>query len=221
MRIAEGRPPDLRATEAQLAGVRKIGCPIDVELHNLLGRPVGETGGDVWLRRDPVKPMPPGTVVASSEKERETCPVLADRVFVEIKARQNGPGTRMLWDTGAMATIVRPSDLEFLVRQGARVTEMSRAGYTLKAANGSPMKINSILSIPMVMSNNKTLRVSAIISESANCSILGMNAISFFGLEVCPLTKRVRTTRQAPSPGRMEEGPRAGRTALLYSTPVR
>ena len=209
--IAEGRPPILRATEAQLEGIKEIRCPIDVELHNLLGRPVGAGGRNVWLRRDPVRPMPPGTVVASSPQERETCPVLSDRIFVEMKTKQNGPGIRLLWDTGAMATIIRPVDLDRLVGQGAKVTALDASGYSLRAANGSPMKINAILSVPMVTSNNKVLRVAAIVSESADCSILGMNCISFFGLEVCPLTRRVRTARRSPALG--PGGPRAASAA--------
>ena len=194
--VAEGRPGYTTVPPHILAGVKRLGCPVDVELHNLLNDD-GRGTREVRLRRSLAKPMPKGSVVQESEKDLEGCPVLSERTFVELKGRPEEAGTLFLWDTGAMATLVTPVSLREMVKRGVKATPMSKNGYSLKAANGHAMEIDSIVCLK-VRINKHTCSIPAIVCPDASCNILGMNAISFYNLEIDHLTSSVRVERQRP-----------------------
>ena len=122
---------------------------------------------------------------------------MSDRIFVNIKPSRASEGARFLWDTGAMASLVTPDALAALLRQGAKVTDMPTTGYSLKAANGSPMPFDRIVNLQMLVSN-RLIRVPCIVCPTVSCSILGMNAIAHHALEVDPVTREMRMARQSP-----------------------
>ena len=138
------------------------------------------------------------TLTPDDDTPLPPCPIIADRAFVPLTTRPGGQGAtlRILYDSGAQASLLGMADYRTLRKSGADIKTIPSDGYSLTAANGSDIKhthvINAVLYTP-----NACIRVPFFVCPDATTSILGMNAIAAFRLVLDMDTGTVETRSSA------------------------
>ena len=155
-----------------------------------------------------VPPRPPGNSVhggplSDIAVNPITCPVISPRAFValHVRGRQNNRSISALYDTGAQASVLCLRDYHALMAAGVPLLDIPTTQFRLQAANGSPMPIERVISVPVII-GHITASISFIVTSGSACSILGMNAISTFALTVDKgaLVSTLRSSQDARPP---------------------
>ena len=128
---------------------------------------------------------PPGIAVAAVGTASKPCPVIAPRAFVALPmvGRHGTPVVSALYDTGAQTSVLCIQDYHDLLSAGVPFADVPTSEFTLQAANGTPMPIERIIAVPVHM-GMITATVTFVVTPGTHCSILGMNAITTYGLSI-------------------------------------
>ena len=118
------------------------------------------------------------------------CPLIADRAFVPFTTRADGRGktVRMLYDTGAQASIITETDLRTLRKAKVPCTDVDSKGLRLTAANNTPIPSTGVVRATLYTPSGAAIHAPFFVCPDAATSILGMNAIEAFNLVLDPVS---------------------------------
>ena len=118
------------------------------------------------------------------------CPLIADRAFVPFSTTEDGRGTniKLLYDTGAQASILTQQDVALLRRCNVPCTKIDDEGFRLTAANNTPIRSTGVVRVSLYTPSGKAVRAPFFVCPDASTSILGMNVIGPFKLTLDPIT---------------------------------
>ena len=118
------------------------------------------------------------------------CPLIADRAFVPFTTREDGKGkvVKLLYDTGAQASILTQQDLAFLRRNDVPCTKIDDDGLRLTAANNTPIRSTGVVRVSLYTPSGNAIHAPFFVCPDASTSILGMNVIGPFKLTLDPIT---------------------------------
>ena len=117
------------------------------------------------------------------------CPLTAKRAFVPLTTRpgSNGRTLKILYDSGAQASLLCAADFQALVHSRTPFSTVPNEGLTLTAANGSPIPYTRVIVTTLYTPSEAPIRVPFFVCPTATTSILGMNAIARFRLYLDPV----------------------------------
>jgi hypothetical protein len=152
-----------------------------------------------------------------------TAPVSSKRVFVPLSLTSKTKSKSwqdkvhpavvdVLYDTGAAVSLLTPVAFQKFVKAGMVLREINdHKVHGLVGAGNDPLQINGVYDCQFTL-ENKTVHAPFVVSPSISGSILGMNIIRKYGIQLDPVTERV-TFAKVASISAVSEGQKADKDA--------
>ena len=175
------RTPDRRARD-------RYAEKIEAYLCNLEGKRNFYLNADPWVKEEDMHTQP----------RLPQAPLVGERAFIPLttKAGEQGRTIKVLYDSGAQASILREPDFRALKEARVPLTVIPSKGHTLTAANGSPMKCTTVV-LATLYTKTQPVTIPFFVCPSATTSILGINAIRQFDLVLDPINLVADVRRSA------------------------
>ena len=139
----------------------------------------GRTAVTITVTSVDIRPQAAGTVLDAVAG----CPLISPRAFVNVVGDTNRRRTtyRALYDSGAETSLLTVTDAARLRDAGVPLESVDKGLYSLRAANGTPMEVAEVVKAQLRVGTQRII-VPMIVSGDVDTSIIGTNAIDFFGL---------------------------------------